>query len=87
MKEAKIKGVFKNDKFDGTLNYTDLSQYKLGRMLGQGSYALVREAIHMQTGLKVAMKIYDKYKLNSAPHIKKSVQREIRMLSIIKKAS
>jgi serine/threonine protein kinase len=83
-----LKGVsFKNDQMDGTLNYTDLSEYKLGKMLGQGSYAIVRDAIHIQSGMRVAVKIYDKLKLNSAPHIKKSVQREIKMLSYIRKAS
>ena len=35
----------------------------------------------------VAIKIYDKYKLNSNAQTKKSVQREIKMLSLITKTS
>lgn len=50
-------------KFPGALNYTEVSEYKLGKMLGQGAYAIVREAVHIQTGCRVAVKIYDKYKL------------------------
>ena len=52
------------DAFVGALNYTTMNEYRLGRMLGQGAYAMVREALHIQTGHTVAIKIYDKYKLN-----------------------
>jgi serine/threonine protein kinase len=54
-------------------------------MLGQGAYAIVREAIHVSTGFRVAIKIYDKFKLNQNPLIKKSVLREINILSILTK--
>jgi len=36
-------------------------------MLGQGAYAIVREGVHKETGFHVAIKIYDKYKLDRAP--------------------
>lgn len=52
------------DAFVGALNYTTMNEYRLGKMLGQGAYAMVREALHIQTGHTVAIKIYDKYKLN-----------------------
>jgi serine/threonine protein kinase len=55
---------FGNTEFDGALNYTQLSEYKLGKLLGQGGFAIVREAVHISTGHRVAIKIYDKYKLN-----------------------
>lgn len=44
---------------------------------------MVREATHVQTGFKVAIKIYDKYKLNQNALIKISVQREIKMLGLV----
>ena len=34
---------------------------------------MVREAVHIPTGFVVAVKIYDKYKLNSNAQTKKSV--------------
>lgn len=34
---------------------------------------MVREAVHIETGHVVAIKIYDKYKLNSNSSTKKSV--------------
>ena len=34
------------DAFPGALNFTSLNDYKLGKMLGQGAYAMVREATH-----------------------------------------
>ena len=49
-------------------------------MLGQGAYAMVREATHKRTGHQVALKIYDKFKLNSNAGTLKCVKREINML-------
>lgn len=54
-------------------------------MLGQGAYAMVREAIHVMTGHRVALKVYDKYKITSNNAIKKCVTREIQNLSQISK--
>lgn len=60
-----------------------MNEYKLGKLLGQGAYAVVREAVHVETGFRVALKIYDKYKLNQNQNIKKSVQREIKVLHML----
>jgi len=68
-------------KFAGALNLTDMGQYKIGPMLGQGAYAMVRAGLHVQSNFKVAIKIYDKYKLNSNSKIKQCVDREIQILS------
>ena len=46
------------------MNLTSIDDYKLDKMLGQGAFAMVREAYHLETGYRVAIKIYDKYKLN-----------------------
>ena len=54
----------------------------MGKMLGQGAYAMVREALHLETGYTVAIKIYDKYKLQQMTQIKRSVVREIKQLLI-----
>jgi len=51
--------------------------------LGQGAYAQVKNAVHKDTGMNVAIKIYDKYKLHSNMQVKKSVGREIKLLSTI----
>lgn len=73
--------------FRGALNYTEINEYRMGKLLGQGAYAVVREAVHLETGFKVAIKSYDKYKLNQNQNIKKSVQREIKVLSMLSRAS
>lgn len=65
------------------LNITSIKEYRMGKMLGQGAYAIVREAVHVETGFRVAIKSYDKYKLNQNKNIKKSVQREIMVLSML----
>lgn len=46
---------------------------------------MVREAIHMMTGHKVALKVYDKYKITTNNAIKKCVTREIQNLNQISK--
>jgi 5'-AMP-activated protein kinase, catalytic alpha subunit len=45
------------------LNYTKVTEYQLGSLLGQGNYAQVKQAVHKATGHQVAIKIYDKFKL------------------------
>ena len=60
-------------RFPGAMNYTHFEDYQLGKMLGQGAFAMVREAYHLETGYKVAIKIYDKYKLNKNVQTKKCV--------------
>ena len=47
--------------------------------MGQGSYASVKQAVHIQTGLVLAIKIYEKFNLMEASR-KKSVVREINIL-------
>jgi 5'-AMP-activated protein kinase catalytic alpha subunit len=74
---------FGNTEFTGALNYTSVSEYKFGKLLGQGGFAIVREAVHIESGHKVAIKIYDKYKLNKNTQMKRGVLREIQILSHI----
>ena len=63
------------------MNYTKIEDYKLGKMLGQGGFAMVREAIHKATGHSVAMKVYDKYKMLSQSYIRECIEKEVRSLT------
>jgi serine/threonine protein kinase len=60
-----------------------LAEYSLQGFLGNGSYAQVRQATHKATNYTVAIKIYDKLKLNENKEVKKSVSREILLLSAL----
>ena len=51
--------------FPNVINYTTINQYIIGTNLGQGAYAQVKSAIHKETGMQVAIKIYDKFKLHA----------------------
>ncbi len=57
--------------------------HDLSSELNKGNYAQVKQATHKATGMQVAIKIYDKFKLSANAQIKKSVQREIKLLSIL----
>jgi len=46
-----------------TAGCSDISDYQLGKQIGNGAYAVVREAIHKPTNEKVAIKVYDRFKL------------------------
>lgn len=59
-----------------------LHDYELGSKLGEGAYAIVRQCRHKQTNDKIAMKIYDKIRLND-PIKRRSVSREINLLQRI----
>ena len=60
----------------GASNFTQISDYKIGKHLGAGNYASVRQAIHKPTGMLLAIKIYDRYKLADQQR-KRAVLREI----------
>lgn len=72
-----------SNTFSACLNYTNLAEYLLQGFLGNGSYAQVRQATHKATNYPVAIKIYDKLKLNENKEVKKSVSREILLLSAL----
>lgn len=56
-----------------------MSDYILGKEIGKGAYAIVRQAILKKTGDKVAIKIYEKVKLMDQAR-KSAVKREIQIL-------
>jgi serine/threonine protein kinase len=56
-----------------------IHDYELGQKLGEGAYAIVRQCRHKGTNNKIAMKIYDKMRLND-PIKKRSVSREITLM-------
>ena len=49
--------------FPGCLNYTNITEYQIGKLLGNGAYACVKAATHKTSGMKLAIKVYDKFKL------------------------
>ena len=56
-----------------------LENYILSRKIGQGTYASVRLGVHKPTRQQVAIKTYEKYRLND-PKKKNCVKNEIRVL-------
>lgn len=44
----------------------DLDNFNLGKVLGLGSYAVVRLSVHKPTGQQMAIKTYEKSKLQDA---------------------
>ena len=63
----------------GATNYTSITEYKIGRHLGAGAYAAVKQCVHRLTGMVLAIKVYEKFKLMESQR-KKSVIREINAL-------
>jgi len=59
---------------------SSMDGYALGKQLGQGAYAVVKAAIQKKTSKKVAVKVYEKYKLID-PQRKRGVRREVSILS------
>jgi serine/threonine protein kinase len=59
-----------------------MSDYIVGKEIGKGAYAVVRQAIYRPTGTKIAIKIYEKYKLLD-PAKKGAVRREIGVLKML----
>jgi len=61
------------------LSGNTVEDYTIGKQIGQGAYATVAFGLHKETNRKVAVKIYEKYKLLD-PQRKKSVRCEIRLM-------
>jgi serine/threonine protein kinase len=60
-----------------------LEYYEVGRQIGEGAYAVVKEATEKATGRRVAVKVYDKRRLKGANR-ERAVEREIRLLQRIR---
>lgn len=56
--------------------------YDFGELVGQGAFALVRQAVKRETGEKVAVKIIDKSKITGT--LENAVEREIEILKQLK---
>lgn len=57
----------------------NLEDFVIGKVIGQGAYAVVRIGLHKSTDKCVAIKIYEKSKLVE-PQRRKSVKREIKLM-------
>ncbi|XP_047462398.1 hormonally up-regulated neu tumor-associated kinase homolog A [Mugil cephalus] len=53
-----------------------VGNYLIGRKLGEGSFAKVREGLHASTGEKVAVKVIDKRKAKKDSYVTKNLRRE-----------
>jgi len=60
----------------------NVENYHMEKIIGQGSYAVVRLATDKNTNEKVAIKTYEKFKLNDV-HKRKNVKREISILETL----
>lgn len=67
---AKSRSPPRDGMFSGKIE-----NYSLGKILGQGAYAAVRQGIHRVTSEKVAVKTYEKYRLTDSTK-RRNVKRE-----------
>ncbi|XP_011698803.1 PREDICTED: serine/threonine-protein kinase STK11 isoform X1 [Wasmannia auropunctata] len=61
-----------------------IGKYVMGDVLGEGSYGKVKEVLDSQTLCRRAVKILKKRKLRRIPNGEQNVQREIKLLRILK---
>lgn len=64
---------------DDSSTAVSFEDYIIGKIIGQGAYAVVRIGLHKPTDKCVAIKIYEKTKLVE-PQRRKSVKREIKLM-------
>ena len=57
---SKQSNFGKSDSEFGATNYTNINDYEFLRHLGSGAYGMVQEVIHRPTGMKLALKQYEK---------------------------
>ncbi|XP_070569133.1 MAP/microtubule affinity-regulating kinase 4-like [Ptychodera flava] len=61
-----------------------VGQYLLGKTLGEGSFAKVKEGMHVGTGEKVAVKIIDKFKAREDNYVRRNMKREGGILQMVR---
>ncbi|XP_076876292.1 hormonally up-regulated neu tumor-associated kinase homolog A isoform X1 [Brachyhypopomus gauderio] len=61
-----------------------VGNYLIGRKLGEGSFAKVREGLHALTGEKVAVKVIDKRKAKKDSYVTKNLRREGQIQQMIR---
>ncbi|KAM8975323.1 hormonally up-regulated neu tumor-associated kinase [Pelodytes ibericus] len=61
-----------------------VGNYLIGRKLGEGSFAKVREGLHVVTGEKVAVKVIDKKKAKKDTYVTKNLRREGQIQQMIR---
>ncbi|KAG1970397.1 hormonally up-regulated neu tumor-associated kinase homolog A-like [Pimephales promelas] len=61
-----------------------VGNYLVGRKLGEGSFAKVREGLHATTGVKVAVKVIDKRKAKKDSYVTKNLRREGQIQQMIR---
>ncbi|MFT7818490.1 hormonally up-regulated neu tumor-associated kinase [Arapaima gigas] len=61
-----------------------VGNYLIGRKLGEGSFAKVREGLHATTGEKVAVKVIDKRKAKKDSYVTKNLRREGQIQQMIR---
>ena len=62
---------------------TRVGKYDLGKTLGEGTFAKVKMARHIETGLTVAIKILDKEKILKHKMVEQ-IKREISTMKLVK---
>ena len=63
-------------------NDISMDDIMIGEMIGQGAYAVVKMGLYIPANLTIAIKIYEKSKLEE-PQRRKSVKREIRLMGMM----
>jgi len=63
-------------------NEISMDDIMIGDVIGQGAYAVVKKGLYIPANLTIAIKIYDKSKLEE-PQRRKSVKREIKLMEMM----
>ena len=63
-------------------NDISIDDIMIGEVIGQGAYAVVKKGLYIPASLTIAIKIYDKSKLEE-PQRRKSVKREIKLMEMM----
>nr|KAI8757963.1 serine/threonine-protein kinase MARK2-like isoform X1 [Biomphalaria glabrata] len=74
----------KKDLIKSFVHSKRVGSYLLGRTLGVGSFAKVKEGMHLTTGEKVAIKVIDKKRAKTDNYVRKNLRREGKLLQMIR---
>ncbi|XP_035239654.1 serine/threonine-protein kinase BRSK2-like [Anguilla anguilla] len=74
--QAPFNGCAPTDMLHNFYCTKKVGHYLIGKTLGEGSFAKVREGLHVITDEKVAIKVIDKHKVKNDDYVMKNLYRE-----------
>ena len=79
-----LRNMFRSGKLSTISTTTRIGQYELGKTIGRGAFAEVKQATHMITKVQIALKIVSRNRISRSDTLSEMLKREIQVLGMLR---